>query len=316
VLSLIYPIDFLDVVGRPTFQLVPTGLYVVAALTALLVGLSLWRSYTNGSLREYWLGPAGRLLTLAGVWFLLPLPLFAHTGQYTIRSGYLSTVPVAIVLAVVLGTGLRTFRARLSASVETSAGPAPDVMTVVVVGLLCCSLVAGSALIHPYNEWERAGEVSEATMETISATVEGTPANATVEVSPVPHPRSARRLGMTPHPRSITFVWGNTITAWLRLHGTIDERTVLLNGTTTLERVPRSITARTEPRTDPERIALLLDYYGPRSNRSAGRLRPDGTRPIPTLVVPSVPGPGGLSDRLPYEHRGFLEPISYCADRR
>jgi hypothetical protein len=270
VLSLVYPVDFLGTLTGLDLQLIPNGLYVALAGASFLVVYNVSRTRSDRSILA---SARGRLLALSGVWLVLPVWLFVRTGRYTVRSGYISIVPVAVVLAVLLVTAARNVAARRreatdahvatdgptdTTGVESKSTPraGPGLATLAVVFVLCLSLVAGSALLNPYTEWERAGEVSEDTLEAVSRTVAGTPTNATVDVAPVPHPKSARRLSSFPHARSVTFVWGNTISSWLRLQGYVGEREFYINDTVVLTEMPRRTTATVERREGRYRLTI------------------------------------------------------------
>jgi hypothetical protein len=272
VLSLVYPVDFLGTLTGLDLQLIPNGLYVALVGTSLLVVYNVSRTRPGVSVLA---GARGRLLALSGVWLVVPVWLFVRTGRYTVRSGYISVVPVAVVLAVLLVTAARNVAARRRAAtgehvttdghldttgVDSKSTPraGPGLATLALVCLLCLSLVAGSALFNPYTEWERAGEISESTLEATSDSLAGTPANATIDVAPVPHPRSARRLSSFPHAQSVTFVWGNTISSWLRLQGYASEREFYINDTVVLREMPRETTATVERRD--ERYRLTIRY--------------------------------------------------------
>jgi hypothetical protein len=271
VLSLVYPIDFLGALSGLDLQLIPNGLYVALAGASLLVVYSVSRTRSDRSILA---SARGRLLALSAVWFVLPVWLFVRTGRYTVRSGYISIVPVAVVLAVLFVTATRNVAARRreatdgghavtdgsieTTGVESKSTPraGPGLATLAVVCVLCLSLVAGSGLLNPYTEWERAGEISEDTLEATSESVAGTPANATIDVAPVPHPRSARRLSSFPHARSVTFVWGNTISSWLQLQGYPGEREYHINDTVVLTEMPRRTTATVERREGRYRLTI------------------------------------------------------------
>jgi hypothetical protein len=299
VLSLLYPVDFVGALSGFQPQLIPNGLYVVLAGASVLAVHNVSRTRSATSVLA---SARGRLLALAGVWFVTPVWLFVRTGRYTLRSGYISIVPVAVVLAMLLLTAARNAGARRrkakkaedtdervppggrmdesgigagsrsgsgSGSRPSSrpepgprprarAGAGPGLATLAVALVLIVSLLAGSALVNPYDEWERAGAVSEKTLEGVSATAEGTPANATMDVEPVPHPKSARRMGSFPHAQSVTFIWGNTIASWLRLQGYAGQRDVYINGTTVLNEMPEGTSASIEQRDG--RLLLTIHY--------------------------------------------------------
>jgi hypothetical protein len=310
VLSLVYPVDFLGALTGLDLQLIPNGLYVALAGASLLVVYNVSRTRSDRSMLA---SARERLLALSAVWLVAPVWLFVRTGRYTVRSGYVSIVPVAVVLAVLLVTAARNVAARRRAAtdghtatdgpldttgVESKSMPraGPGLTTLAVVAVLCLSLVAGSALLHPYTEWERAGEVSEDTLEAVSGSVAGTPANATVDVAPVPHPKSARRLSSFPHARSVTFVWANTISSWLRLQGYAGEREFYINDTVVLTEMPRGTTAIVERREGRYRLTI---HYEERC-----RLLINGER----SDIDTAPDDRNASERTPA--------ATACPDRR
>jgi len=284
VLSLVYPVDFVGALSRFEFQLIPNGLYVVIAGASILAVHNVSRTHGDRSVLA---SARGRLLALSGIWFTVPVWLFVRTGRYTLRSGYVSIVPVAVTLGVVLvaasrevvtrrrkradeadepgvgggelgrGRGHRT-NGRYGAGRERGGRGGPGVATLVVACVLLVSLVAGSALVQPYDEWEHAGETSEETLGAITGATEGIAANATLDVSPVPHPESARRMSSFPHAQSVTFVWGNTIESWLRLQGRSGTGDIYINDTVVLNDAPRETTARA--RNCGDRVAVTIRY--------------------------------------------------------
>jgi hypothetical protein len=299
VLSLVYPVDFLGALSAIEFRLIPNGLYVVLAGASVLAVHNVSRTHRHGS-RSVLEHARGRLLAFSAVWFVIPVWLFVRAGRYTLRSGYISIVPVSLVLAVLLVASARDvgrrLRERRSEETGTGAGEryrtdnrygtngryetngqygttserdrtgdsGPGIATLVVVCVLVASLVAGSALVHSYDEWERAGEVSADTLGAISGATEGTAANATIDVAPVPHPRSARRTGSFPHAQSVTFIWGNTIESWLRLQGRAESRTLYINDTVVLTEVPQETTASARERNGRVTIRVHYDERCPR----------------------------------------------------
>ena len=247
VLSLVYPVDFLNALSTYDLQLVPNGLYVVLAGTSLLVvhGVS-----KRQGVRLALASARGRLLALSGVWIVVPVLLFVRTGRYTVRSGYVAVVPVAIVLAVVVVGAAREVRRR-------DDPRAVSIAALVVGSMLVISLLAGSPLVHPYDGWERAGEVSKDSLTAVANGTDGLPPGASVEVYDVPHPRSTDQMSSFPQARSVTFVWGNTIRSWLRLQGQPDRR-IYTNGTVTLSDAPTDVIVELRP--DGNQSALCLRY--------------------------------------------------------
>ena len=342
VLSLVYPVDFVGALSGLELQLIPNGLYVVLAGTSVLVVHDFSRTRKNRSVLA---DPRGRLFALAGVWFAVPVWLFVRTGRYTLRSGYVSIVPVAAVLAVLVVTAARNARARRrdanddggdherahvdgrtgepgpksrskpgsgsNSGVRSGSNPGPGpgprsglrsrsgpgLATLAVVCVLVASLVAGSALVNPYGEWERAGEVSEDTLEAISEGVAETPANATVDVAPIPHPRSARRMSSFPHAQSVTFVWGNTIESWLRLRGQAGERDVYINDTVVLSEMPETTTATTERQDGRVNLTIHYDRRSEPSSEDDGEATNGTVGPDASVTSSVATARVGVEDR-------------------
>lgn len=232
--SLLYPVDHLGFVLPVDPWPIPGGLSAVLAVSLVLAGGALRAAGGIESLLE---SRRGRTLTAFGLWALAPLPLLVLVGRYTVRSGYMSTVPVAAGLALVLVPAARRVRIRGTPSTtgnRSGEDPATSrgrthrmghAAVVLVTTAVVLSLVAGSPLLHEYDGWERAGELSHGTLTAVASEVEDantSPGERVVVVDGIAHTRSTSHLTAPPRARSVTFVWANSIESWLRLRHSTD----------------------------------------------------------------------------------------------
>lgn len=236
VTSLIYPIDLSDATLATDLQVVPNGLYVVLLCVVIISIVTIIQA---GGLRRLLTSQTGQLLAFFTTWIVLPIPLFVWIGRYTLRSGYLSLVPVAAILSILLTTIVRKATNHPVSVRETAA----HVLNFVIVATMVLSLITWSPLVQTYDGWEDAGTVSRKTLETVYDATEEMPRNTTISVGPVVHPRSTRYMTAAPRAKSVTYVWGNTIEAWLRLQESDNSIRVEINRTTTLCDVPSKATA-------------------------------------------------------------------------
>lgn len=269
--SLFYPVDYHSYLFSLDLRPVPGVLYVVLAGALVLAALAVLDA---GGLRPLLASRRGRAVAVFGLWVLVPLPLFFRVGRYTVRSGYHATIPVAAAAAILLVPAARRLRAGEFGT---------NVATVLVAGVLALSLVAGSPLLHPYDGWEKAGEVSEGIL---SATADRTDSSdETLVVDGVPSVRSTRALTDPPRARSVTYVWANSIESWLRMRHGMDPD-VHVDDTTTLSGMPNGVEATARMDGDQKRIGLR--YEG--TERGHSRLSPgSGGEPPPDGVSRLAP---------------------------
>lgn len=251
--SLVYPVDLLEIWFSYGGRVVPNGLYVLLPLCLLLLAFAARRR----GIRSLVEGERARSTLLFGVWILFPMAIFVRTGQYSVRSGYLSIVPVAGVLATLLAPPLRRLRRPTVTDWST-----PEAGAALLAGLLALSLVAGSPLVHSYDRWERSGDVSEQVLTTIAEETDGPPPEQTLLVVGIPHSEGVRNMTDRPQPQSVTYLYGHTIAAWLRITRPGDAPRVLTGGTTTLDDGPVSVRAETERQ---ERRTVVHLRYANRS---------------------------------------------------
>lgn len=247
--SLVYPVDHLDIWFSYGARVVPNGLYVLLPVCLLLLALAVRRRSVPRLVGD----ERGRTALLLGVWLLLPIALFAWSGLYSVRSGYLAVVPVAGLLAVLLAPSVRRVR--------RGSGPTPSVPETggaLVAGLLALSLVAGSPLVHPYDHWDHSSDVSRQVVTTIADETEGPPPEETLRVVGLPHSKPVREMADRPQPQSVTYPFGHTVTAWLRLTRSEEPPRVVVGETTALDARPTEVRAETERR--PRETVVHLRY--------------------------------------------------------
>lgn len=178
-----------------------------------------------------------RAVAFFAVWLALPVGLFFVSGDYAIRSGYLSLVPAMAVLALLLVRGAR--EGVRGAGLRSGAAP------VLAVGLLLVvPMVAATPLVHPYDGWESSGAVNRLTLTGLEAELEGTPDGRTVRVAGLPTGIVEQQEAF-PRVRSLGFLGPGSIEAWLALRKSGPERRVTVTETTELDRPPVRATFET-----------------------------------------------------------------------
>lgn len=207
-LSLLYPIDYIEAILSYDLQFVPSALYVFVGVIAVL---SPYAVYWANGLRSLCSSKLGRSIVFFGAWLAVPLILYIRLGTYSDRNGYVSIIPVVAVLALLFVVAVRE-------SLDGVSLPEAGTSTVLIVaGLLTVSLVAGSPLVRSYDRWEHNGEVTREALQAAANETDNLSANAVIGV--VGLPRSPEFSSPTTRARAKTanHFWAHTITAWLRL---------------------------------------------------------------------------------------------------
>jgi len=257
----------LDVLGyrRPTGDLPFAYPYPNAA--APLVGLCLVAAVVAGTawaLRRADVAldaSTRRAVAFFAVWLALPVGLFYLSGDYAIRSGYLSLVPAMAVLALLLVRGTR--ESVRGTTLWSGAAPVLAVALLVVV-----PMVAATPLVHPYDGWESSGEVNRLTLTGLEAELDGTPDARPVRVAGLPT-GIAEQQEAFPRVRSLGFLGPGSIEAWLALPGSGPARRVTVSETTELVRPPVQATFETIDTGDAVTVRVRYVEATPETRRHA-----------------------------------------------
>lgn len=204
------------------------------------------------------------------VWLAGPFALFVFTGDYALRSGYLSVVPATGALAVVLSVGLEGLRERFeSATGREGQAVGPHLALVGVALLLLVPLVATSPLIHSTDGWETSGEINEAALTGAEAATGEAPPDADLRVEGLVINVADRGCEL-PLAKSILYARPGTVEAWLDLHDR--EHDLTTADAQLLEERPAEVAAHAtvgDGGTDDDRAVVRMVYTGSASGECA-----------------------------------------------
>lgn len=235
-----------------------------------------------------------RSLAFFAVWLALPVGLFVRSGDYAIRSGYLSLVPAMALLAVPLLAGARSALADVRRTTDADStgggsgrfvgGEVPagaHAVLVAAVLLLVVPMVAASPAIHPYDGWGATGEINRLTLTGLDAELADAPADRPVHVEGVARGVHEQRRAF-PRVRSLGFLGPKSIQGWFAFTGADESRRVTMSNAVTLDRPPAD--AGFETAVDDDRVTVRVSYEEmPPRNHSPriGPIRPlaSSTRP-------------------------------------
>ena len=227
-----------------------------AVVGLLLIGAFLVAVAWALRARDIRLHPTDRVaLLFLLVWLAGPLALFVITGDYALRSGYLSVVPATGALAVLLSVGIEGLRGRF----EEHSTAGPNLVLVGIVLLLVVPLVATSPLVHPSDGWETSGEINEGVLTGVEeATADGPPpADLRVEGLVI---NVADRGCELPRAKSVLYARPGTVEAWLGLHDR--EHALRTADARLLEERPAEVIAHTavEDGENGDRAVVRMEY--------------------------------------------------------
>jgi hypothetical protein len=205
VLSLIYPVDLFGV--APVSNIALVSIFVAA-----IVGTTVYIAFQVGGLRSIVASRSGRLVVFSGAWMMAHVPLFLMSpGRYTPRHGYVPLVPFAAITAVALVVAGRNLRSSDN-SISIGAGS-----TVIAVSLLVVSLLAVSPLIHSYDDWECAGEISESALRGAADGAHDLPSDAVIAIVGIPVDVERPQLSPDPGAKTVSYFRSYTVASWIRL---------------------------------------------------------------------------------------------------
>ena len=237
-----------------------------AVVGLLLIGAFLVATAWALRVRDGRLHPSDRAaLLFFPIWLAGPLALFAITGDYALRSGYLSVVPATGTLAVVLSVGIEGLRERIGEH-ETSG---PSLVLVGVALLLLVPLVATSPLVHPTDGWETSGEINEGVLTGVEAATADAPPDADLRVEGLVINVADRGCEL-PRAKSVLYARPGTVETWLDLHDREPDLTTA--DARLLEERPAEVTAHTAVEGDEEdtdRAVVRMEYSGSASGECA-----------------------------------------------
>jgi hypothetical protein len=296
-LSLFYPVD--------AFGMGTTGYDMTVIRVCLAVGICL---AVLGVVRAGGLNPAlrsrpGRIGLFYAVWLCLPVPLLVRVGEYSPWTGYIAIVPVAVLCALLCVVGardltrcLREATGRDVLSVRTGVRIGTGMIALLVAVVLVVSLVSTSALVHPYDGWDRAGDLTREALVGAEQRTEDLPANALIRVAGLPTVTTDRSPTATARTKSLRYFWAHSVRSWLRLRDPASRVSTFTYGQT--RPVPDgSVTVRTRIRTWPNEPAILGFRYE-RANRTADR-RTASWHADTRCPIPPVPDARDRSLRTP-----------------
>jgi hypothetical protein len=262
-LSLVYPVDLLGLVGRGDPLSLSAGGSVAAvgaAIAASVFGALVFGVVRVGGPRAMLRSDRGRLAVLSVAWLVGLGAVFIGFGRYSLRSGYLALVPLGGLLSlVVVGAGRRVVRGQ-------GERKRPALTTVAALGValvVVCSLVWVSPLVYPYDGWDRAGEINARGLSAAGTAYERSdlPPRAVVAVAGLPgRPNAPGIVAEQPRTRTIPYFYANTVASWLRLTHPDSQVATYVGGRLTPVRGPVSVNATLTRTTDRQQYRLRFRY--------------------------------------------------------
>jgi hypothetical protein len=207
----------------------------------------------RGRIREHLQrSPTGRTEAFLFSWFPLSLGLFLVTGTFAHRNMYVSVIPFAGILAILIMAGGRRVleQAARAGGVLRAAGSRGGVFLRPAAGFLASSVVAAylvffSPLLRSYSEWRESGVVDAEFLEGLDRLVPEVPKGAVIHLYDLPVEIASHR-SETPHAKSVAYLADYSIRSWLRLYHPGRDLDVRVHTRSVLSHMPTGL--RLEPR--------------------------------------------------------------------